>query len=91
MDPTSQTEYASKCFGMTYFVSDPMTWKRRITRLNADELASVAGKTVVAGVRLTQDWNPGYHRTSTAYVDDTLIYVTRPIYGYAVYLPLVSR
>jgi hypothetical protein len=90
-DLTRQTEYASKCFGMTYFVSDPMTWKRRIYRLTTNELASVAGKTVLAAVRLTQDWLPGYHDTSTAYVDDTTVYVTRPIYGYAVYLPMVMR
>ena len=39
----------------------------------------------------TGHWNPGYHQTSTAYVDDTALYVTRPGYDYAVYLPLVTR
>jgi hypothetical protein len=41
--------------------------------------------------RLTQDWNPGYHRTSSAVVDDAALYVTRPVYDYSVYLPLVVR
>jgi hypothetical protein len=39
---------------------------------------------VLVGFQLTQDWNPGYHKTSTAYVDDAVLYVTRPIYDYCV-------
>ena len=92
-DLALQTEYVDVCYGLTYFYSYPMVWKRRIHRLEADELAEVAGKPVVVAFRLTQDWNPGYHKTSTAYVDDAALYVTRPIYNFDhwVYLPLVVR
>jgi hypothetical protein len=92
-DLTLQTEYAELCYGLTYFYSYPMVWKRRIYRLKADELADIAGKPVVLAFRLTQDWNPGYHKTSTAYVDDAALYVTRPIYDYDhwLYLPLLVR
>jgi hypothetical protein len=90
-DPTWQTQYVDLCFGLTYFYYDPNTWKRQIYRLGADELASVAGQQVNVAFQLSQDWNPGYHKTSTAYVDDTVLYVTRPIYDYAVYLPTVLR
>lgn len=90
-DPTWQTEYVDSCYGMFYFKSYPMTWKHSMYRLEADELANVAGKNVMVAFRLTQDWNPGYHRTSTAYVDDTALYVTRPIYDYAVYVPITIR
>jgi len=60
-------------------------------RLEADELASVVGQGVQVGFRLSQDWNPGYHQLSYAWVDDACLYVTRPAYDYAVYLPLVVR
>jgi len=90
-DPTWQTEYVDSCFGLTYFYSYPGVWKHRIHRLEADELANVAGKNVIVAFRLTQDWFPGYHRTSTAYVDDTVLAVTRPVYDYSVYVPIVVR
>ena len=69
-----------------------MKWlKKGVYRLDADERANVAGQHVVVAFKLTQDWNPGYHQTSSAYVDDTALYVTRPVYGYSVYLPLTIR
>lgn len=88
---TRQTKYVDVRFGLTYFYSYPMVWKNRIYRLEANELASIAGQRVLVGFQLTQDWFPGYHKTSTAYVDDTVLYVTRPIYDYSTYLPLVVR
>lgn len=90
-DLARQTDYASKCFGLAYFTSYPMKWRQRFHRLDADELASIAGKPVVVGFRLEQDWNPGYHRISTAYVDDAVLTITRPLYAYGVYLPLAIR
>jgi hypothetical protein len=90
-DLTWQTEYVDVCFGMTYFYSYPNRWRHRMHRLEAAELASIAGKTVQVAFYLTQDWNPGYHDTSTAYVDDTALDVTRPIYDFAVYLPMSVR
>ena len=90
-DWTFQTEYVDVCFGLAYFYSYPGVWRQRIYRLDAGELASVAGKYVKVAFRLTQDWNPGYHKVSTGYVDDTMLYVTRPIYDYSVYLPLALR
>jgi len=54
-------------------------------------LANVADQRVLVGFRLTQDWIPGYSQTSIAYVDDAVLYVTRPVYDYAVYLLLVGR
>mgnify|MGYP006284732879 CR=1 FL=1 len=90
-DVTRTTEYASGSFGLTYFYSYPMKWRRRIFRLDVDELASIAGKRVAVAFGVMQDWNPGYHKVSTAYLDDTVLYVTRPIYAYGVYLPLVVR
>jgi hypothetical protein len=41
--------------------------------------------------QLVQDWNPGYHQTSSAWVDDAVLYVTRPVYAFSVHLPLVVR
>ncbi len=90
-DRTRQTKYVDVRYGLTYFYSYPMVWKNRIYRLKADELANIAGKKVLVGFQLTQDWNPGYHRTSTAWVDDIVLYVTRPVYDYNVYLPLTIR
>ncbi len=90
-DLTRQTKYVDVRYGLTYFYHYPMVWKHRIHRLEADELANVAGQWVLVGFQLTQDWNPGYHQTSTAWVDDVVLYVTRPIYDYSVYLPLVVR
>ena len=90
-DLTRQTKYVDVRYGLTYFHSYPMVWKNRIHRLDADELANVAGHWVAVGFQLTQDWNPGYHKTSMAYIDDAVLYVTRPIYDYFVYLPLVVR
>ena len=90
-DLTRQTKYVDVRYGLTYFHSYPMVWKNRIHRLDADELANVAGHWVAVGLQLTQDWNPGYHKTSMAYIDDAVLYVTRPIYDYFVYLPLVVR
>jgi hypothetical protein len=90
-DLTRQNQLAGGSFGLTYFRSYPMEWKTRTYTLNVDELASVAGRILPLGVRLKQDWNPGYHRTSTAYVDDIALFVTRPIYDYTVFLPMVTR
>ena len=90
-DLNRQTEYATVCYGLTYFYSSPKEWKYRVARLSASELASVAGRRVVVAFRITQDWLPGYHKTSTAWVDDAVLYVTRPIYDYAIYAPLVVR
>ena len=56
-----------------------MVWKFRTHSLNADELASVSGKTVLMGLQLEQDWLPGYHKLSFAYVDSVALYVTAPI------------
>jgi hypothetical protein len=89
-DQTRQIEYADACSGLTYYYYYPMEWTNRIYRLDVDELANVAGQRVLVAFRLTQDWNPGYHRTSTAWVDDTALYVTRPVYDYFVDLPLVA-
>ncbi|MDF1514694.1 MAG: hypothetical protein P1S60_12875, partial [Anaerolineae bacterium] len=90
-DLTRQTEYADACFGLTYFYSYPMTWKKRTLRLDTTDLTEVAGNYVLFAYHLTQDWNPGYHKTSTAYVDDALLYVTRPLYSHTVYLPMAIR
>ncbi|MCJ7739021.1 MAG: DUF4394 domain-containing protein [Anaerolineae bacterium] len=91
-DPTWQTKYADACFGLTYFYSSPGVWRHRILRLDAAELASVAGKNVKVAFWITQkDWLSGYHKESWAYVDDTILLVTRPVYDYAVYLPLTIR
>ena len=90
-DQTRQTKYVDVRYGLTYFYHYPMVWKNRIYRLEADELANVAGQRVLVGFQLTQDWNPGYHKTSTAWVDDVVLYVTRPVYDYFVYLPLVVK
>ena len=88
-DLTRQTNYVDVRHGMTYFYHSPGVWKEKLYRLQADELANVAGQRVAVGFELTQDWNPGYHKTSTAYIDDAVLYVTRPIYDHAVYLPLM--
>ncbi len=90
-DLTRQIEYVDVCYGLTYFLHHPMEWKNRTHRLDASELASIAGKHVLVGFRLTQDWNPGYHQTSTAWVDDAALFVTRPLYDYAVHLPTIIR
>ena len=90
-DQTRQTQYVDVCYGLAYFYSYPMVWRNRIYRLEANELANIAGKNVLVGFRLTQDWNPGYHLTSTAYVDDVVLQVTRPIYDYSVFLPFAVR
>jgi len=90
-DLTQGTKYVDVRYGLTYFYSYSMVWKNRIYRLDADELANVVGQWVLVGFQLTQDWNPGYHKTSTAYVDDVVLYVTRPVYDYFVYLPLVVK
>jgi len=90
-DQARQTKYVDVRYGLIYFYHYPMVWKNRIYRLEADELANVAGQRVLVGFQLTQDWNPGYHRTSTAWVDDVALYVTRPVYDYFVHLPLVVR
>jgi hypothetical protein len=90
-DPTWQTQYVDMCFGLTYFLDHPNVWRYRTHRLEASELASVAGRRVNVAFQLSQNWSPGYHQTSTAYVDDTVLYVTRPVYDYAVYLPLAEK
>jgi hypothetical protein len=90
-DLDRQTQIAGGCFGLTYFYSYPMKWRARTYTLDADELASAAGKVLLFGIRETQDWLPGYHKTSTAYVDDITLMVTRPIYDYALLLPLVIK
>ncbi len=90
-DLSRQTNYVDVRHGMTYFYHSPGVWKEKIHRLQANELANVAGQWVVVGFQLTQDWNPGYHKTSTAYIDDAVLYVTRPLYDHAVYLPLTVR
>jgi hypothetical protein len=90
-DQARQTKYVDVRQGLTYFYYNPMEWRNPIHRLEADELANVAGQRVLVGFQLTQDWNPGYHKLSYAYVDDAVLYVTRPIYDYSVYLPLVAR
>lgn len=90
-DRARQTKYVDVRYGLTYFYYNPMEWKSRIYRLDGDELANVAGQRVLVGFQLAQDWNPGYHRTSTAWVDDVVLYVTRPVYDYSVQLPLVVR
>ena len=88
---TRQTKYVDVRFGLTYFYSYPGVWKEKLYRLNADELANVAGQWVAVGFWLIQDWNPGYHKTSSAIIDDAVLYVTRPIYDNFVYLPLIVR
>lgn len=92
-DLARQTQLAGGCFGLTYFYSSPMEWKFRSYELDAAELASTAGQVLLFGFRQQQDWNPGYHDTSTAWVDDATLMVTRPIYDYeySVLLPLVLR
>jgi hypothetical protein len=91
-DPTRQIKVVDVRHGLTYFLYSPAgEWKRKLYRLTPAEVAVIAGQRVVVGFQLTQDWLPGYHKTSTAYVDDALLYVTRPTYDYAVYLPLVVR
>jgi hypothetical protein len=90
-DLARQTKYVDVRYGLTYFYSYPMVWQKRIYRLEAEELANVAGQKVLVGFQLTQDWNPGYHQTSTAWVDDVVLYVTRPVYDYFVHLPLVVK
>jgi hypothetical protein len=90
-DLTFQTEIVDACYGMFYFYSYPMTWRHRQYRLTPAEVSAVAGQTVQVAFYLTQDWNPGYHKTSTAYVDDTALDVTRPLYDFAVYLPMAVR
>jgi hypothetical protein len=90
-DQTRQTEYVRMCYDLHYFYDYPREWKNRIYRLKANELASVAGQKVLLAVRLTQDWIPGYSLTSFAWVDDTVLYITRPVYDYFMYLPLVVR
>ena len=59
-------------------------WRHRVHRLSASELANVKGKIVQGGFWLIQDWG-SYRQPSTAYIDDTAVLVTRPIYDYAVY------
>jgi len=88
---TRQFQLVDLRFGLTYFLYYPMTWKNTITRLTANELAFVAGQKVLVAFRLKQDWNPGYHKTSSAYIDDAVLYVTRPVYDYGVYLPMAVR
>ena len=90
-DQTWQTKYVDLRFGLTYFYSYPKVWRDRFHRLAADELASIAGQRVMVGFQLIQDWNPGYHRTSSAWVDDVVLYVTRPVYEFSVHLPLIVR
>ena len=90
-DLTRQTKYVDVRFGLTYFYSYHDVWKEKLYRLSTEELANVVGQWVVVGFQLTQDWNPGYHKASTAFIDDAVLYVTRPIYDYAVYLPLALR
>jgi len=90
-DLARQTQLAGGCFGLTYFYSYPMEWKTRTYDLDAAELASVAGKVLLLGFRQKQDWLPGYHKTSTAWVDDIALNVTRPIYDYDVLLPMVIK
>jgi len=90
-DLSWSVEYVDEvCFDMRYFVSSPGVWRHRVHRLNASELANVRGKIVRVGFWLTQAWG-SYSQPSTAYIDDTAILVTRPIYDYAVYLPLTIR
>ncbi len=90
-DLTRQTNYVDLRYGLTYFYSYPGVWKDRFYRLKADELANIAGQWVAVGFQLTQDWNPGYHKTSTAMVDDVVLYVTLPIYDNVVYVPLIIK
>lgn len=90
-DQTRQTKFVDVRTGLTYFYYNPGVWRNSIHRLDADELANVVGQRVLVGFQLTQDWNPGYHRTSSAWVDDVVLYVTRPIYDHSAYLPLVPR
>jgi hypothetical protein len=90
-DQTWQTQYVDLRFGLTYFYSYPKVWRDRFHRLTAEELANVAGQRVMVGFQLSQDWNPGYHNTSSAWVDDVALNVTRPVYAFSVHLPLVVR
>ena len=90
-DLNRQTKYTDVCFGLFYFNHYPMVWRNRLSRLDANELAAIAGKTVLLGFQLTQDWVPGYSDTSTAWVDEASLYITRPIYGNYTYLPLLVR
>lgn len=73
-----QTRYADSCFGISdYFYHYPKDeWHNSNYRLNADELANLAGKQVLLGFKLNQDWVPGYSLTSFAWVDDAALYVT---------------
>jgi hypothetical protein len=88
---TRQTQLAGGCFDLHYFYSYPMQWKTRTYKLDAAELANVAGRRLVLGFKQEQDWLPGYSKTSTAWVDDITLYVTRPYYDYQLYAPLVVR
>jgi hypothetical protein len=90
-DQTWQTKYVDLRFGLTYFYSYPKVWRERFHRLTAEELADIAGQRVMVAFQLVQDWNPGYHQTSSAWVDDAVLYVTRPVYAFSVHLPLVVR
>jgi hypothetical protein len=92
-DLARHAQLAGGCFDLHYFTSYPMEWKARTYNLNAAELANVAGRLLVLGFKQEQDWLPGYHKTSTAWVDDITLYVTRPYYDYdhQSYLPLVVR
>jgi hypothetical protein len=90
-DLTRQTKYVDVRYGLTYFYHNPNVWRNRMYRLEADELANIVGQRVLVGFQLTQDWNPGYHKTSSAFVDDVVLYVTKPMYGHFAYLPLVAR
>jgi hypothetical protein len=90
-DLTRQTELATACFGLAYFNSYPMKWRNRSHDLDAQELASVAGQVALLGIRIEQDWLPGYSDTSTAYVDDMALLVTTPLYDYQLLLPVVVK
>ena len=90
-DSTFQIEYVDARTGMFSFYHDPMEWKRNLVKLDAGELTAIRGKVVIVAYRLTQDWLSGHSLTSTAYADDVVLYVTRPIYDYVVFLPLVIR
>jgi hypothetical protein len=90
-DLARQKQLAGGCFDLHYFYSYPMEWKARTYTLDAEELSSVAGKAVLLGFQEEQDWMSGYSKTSTAWVDDVTLYVTRPVYEYQLFLPLVVR
>ena len=77
-DLTWQTKYVGDhCMGLAYFTSYPMVWRNPTRSLDAGELASIAGQTVLLVFKQTQEWGQ-YAQRSHAYVDDISLSVNLP-------------